>query len=108
MVHTKKQMNWQGSAETLVGPMAALEPGRTRGSRQLPSSWRVAGDESPAYSRKATSGPQGVIAIKAHTVPQSLFAILLKETLDFGAFQIQSGFKLVLSLTSLKKQAFAL
>lgn len=59
-------------------------------------------DCSPAYSGKATPGPQGVRAIKAHTVPQSLcfIAILLKETLDFGAFQIQSGFKLVLSLTS--------
>lgn len=48
--------------------------------------WRVARDWSPAYSGKATPGPQGVITIKAHTVLQSLcfFAILLKETLDFG------------------------
>lgn len=48
--------------------------------------WRVARDWSPAYSGKATPGPQGVITIKAHIVPQSLcfFAILLKETLDFG------------------------
>lgn len=59
-------------------------------------------DCSPAYRRKATPGPQAVTAIGAHTVPQNLcfFAMLLKETLDFGAFQTQSGFKLVLSLTS--------
>lgn len=92
----------------LKGPCLHLSLAEPKVADSFPAgSWRVARDWS-AYSGKATPGLQGVITIKAHTNSLCFFAILLKETLDFGAFQIQSGFKLVLSLSSLKKQAFAL
>lgn len=103
MVHTRKQMKQQGSAKTLEDPRLHLSLAEPEAADSVSAgSWRVARDWSAAHSGKAPSGPQGVTAVETHTAPQSLgfFAMLLKETLDFDTFQIQTGFKLALSLTS--------
>lgn len=64
MVHIRKEMNWQGSAEHLEGHLPALrleEPEILAVGQCLWTSW---------LQQTAPQGPQGVTAVKAQTGPQ--------------------------------------